>query len=105
MPEPQGEPVGFGAIRIELDSFTDEAQEQIVGCHVPLGTILREYSVQHSSHPSAYFAVEPDHVIRHALKMSNGSTLFGRHNIISGIHRELLAEVVEILPPMEDRGA
>lgn len=101
-PDRGGPPVEFGAIRIELDRFDKRPRELITGCRKPLGAILRDVEIPHSSRPTAFFLIEPDAVIRDALKLTNGPTLYGRHNVISNNSGETLAEVVEILPPLQE---
>ncbi len=96
--------VEFGAIRIEVDLFPEEARPVIEACRVPLGTIMARFNVEHTAHPSAYVSVEPDDTIREALGL-NGTTglrLYGRHNVHVSPAGEPLAHVVEILPPMDD---
>ena len=101
VPDGSRRPVEFGAIRIELRRFAEEPASQIVGCRKPLGAILRDFQIPHTSRPTAFFAVAPDAVIRDALGLDDGPTLYGRHNVISDARERILAEVVEILPPPE----
>ena len=101
VPDAGGSPVEFGAIRIELAPFGEKPRELIAGCRKPLGAILRDFQIPHASRPTAFFMVQPDAVIRDALGLENGPTLYGRHNVISDPQDRVLAEVVEILPPLE----
>jgi len=96
------QPVEFGAICIHLDMFTEEQREVILEAHVPLGSILHEYSISHSSKPSGYFSIESDAISRQAFGLKADCKLYGRHNVLSTDTGGVLAEVVEILPPMED---
>jgi chorismate-pyruvate lyase len=96
-----GRPIEFGAIRIELAAFDGQARELITGCRKPLGAILRDLRVPHTSRPTAFFAVEPDALICKALHLSGEPLLYGRHNVIVGGDAQTLAEVVEILPPLD----
>jgi len=100
VPDGGGFPVEFGAIRIELERFDGQARELIAGCRKPLGAILRDFHVPHMSRPTAFFSVEPDAVIRKALRLSGSAQLYGRHNVIRDDAGQVLAEVVEILPPL-----
>ena len=101
VPETGGLPLEFGAIRIELTPFDQAAREKIIGCKTPFGTILHDHNVAHQSRPDAYFSIKPDPLIRAALGLeeSDGQTLYGRHNVITGADGLRLAEVVEVLPP------
>jgi hypothetical protein len=66
---------------------------------MPLGTILRTQRVAHQSHPSAYLQVNADAVIREALDLDEPRALYGRCNVLSDPSHNVLARVVEILPP------
>ena len=92
-------PVEFGAIRINLELFNKKAREEIVEAHIPLGTILREYNIVHTSSPRAYLQVKSDGVINNALELPRATALFGRRNTLSTPAGEPLAEIVEILAP------
>ncbi len=92
-------PVEFGAIKIILDLFPQEAQQEILNERSPLGRILSEHKVTFSSRPSAYLRVESDAVIGAALKLSGTHFLFGRRNTLVDQWDRPLAEIVEILPP------
>ena len=95
-------PVEFGAIRIRLGGFGASAQELIRGGRHPLGTILKRENVPHRSDPQRYFRVEPDEVVAQALELDGREPLYGRHNRISCEHGQVLAEMVEILPPWSE---
>jgi len=97
---PDDQPVEFGAIRIELERFDDEPRELIEDCRVPLGTILARYAIPHQSRPNGYFRLDTDKLIRGAFALPRSRQLYGRHNIIYDPDEAALAEVVEILPPL-----
>ena len=94
--------VEFGAIRIELDRFEAEPKKRILECRRPLGAIIREFEVEYTSHPTAFFRVRSDSVIRAALGPAGDGWLYGRHNRLMAPRTPTgtgtLAEVVEILP-------
>ncbi len=96
--------VEFGAIRIYLDKFDPAPRQRIIECRQPLGRILAEFEIGHRSRPSAYFMIESDPVIAEALRVEGGRPLWGRCNVIRDHEGQVLAEVVEILPPMEENG-
>lgn len=89
----------FGAIRINLNRFETEARRMICESQLPLGAILRELQIEHTSRPTAYFAVRGDRIMQEALGSPCGTRLYGRHNQLRDCAGHLLAEVVEILPP------
>ena len=92
-------PVEFGAIKINLGLFKPEARQLILEQHVPLGSIMAQCAVSHSSRPKAYLRVQSDEFINSILKLSGRLTLFGRRNTLWDPQQRALAEIVEILPP------
>ena len=96
------EPMEFGAIKIHLDRFSEAARRLIVEGHYPLGTILNDHGIEHSSRPTGYFSIASDPMSRHAFGLAADARLYGRHNVLTNSLGGELAEVVEILPPLED---
>jgi len=96
-----GIPVEFGMIRIHLERFDEDARREILRCRTPLGTILHHWRMSHTCHPCGYFAVCSDAVINEAFGLDRSTRLFGRCNLLRDERGEVLAEVVEILPPMK----
>ncbi|MDH3583397.1 MAG: hypothetical protein OER86_04200, partial [Phycisphaerae bacterium] len=94
-------PIEFGAIRINLSCFPEAAREQILEGYLPLGTILHEHGVVHHSRPNGYFVIQSDAVVRDAFGLQVDRKLFGRHNLIYDGEDDVMAEVVEILPPLQ----
>jgi chorismate-pyruvate lyase len=92
-------PVEFGAIRIQLKHLPAEARRLILEGKLPLGRVLQDFGVEHSSRPVAYFQVVADPQIREALHLTGAQRLYGRRNRLLMQSNEVLAEVVEILPP------
>lgn len=97
--DPQERPVEFGAIRIHLDVLLPAVQKLVLAGQRPLGGVLIENSVPHSSRPSAYFSVTGDDLINRALGVSKPCRLYGRCNTLTADDGRVIAEVVEILPP------
>jgi len=91
-------PVEFGAIGIHLGGFDEVSREMILGGHVPLGGVLQQLTVPHSSHPCGYFRIEIDHRLAALLGAVEGQTLYGRCNELKHGDGSALAEVVEVLP-------
>lgn len=96
-----GTSVEFGAIMINLELFPEEAQQHILDCQRPLGTILNEDVIDHQSHPAAYFRVRSDDLINETLDLQGELLLYGRQNVLTNKAGEALAEVIEILPPLD----
>ena len=93
-------PVAFGAIKIRLPFFDSAARTRILEGRLPLGTILKLHKVDHFSRPRAFLKVVPDRVIDEALGLNTSGKLYGRQNLLVTQSREILAEIVEILPPV-----
>jgi len=93
-------PVEFGCIAINLQHFPAAAREVILDGHMPLGTILARHNIAHQSHPQAYVRVKADPFMSDALYLSGSPDLYGRRNLLSTPDRRVLAEVLEILPPV-----
>ncbi|HEY5706197.1 MAG TPA: hypothetical protein VIS96_11550 [Terrimicrobiaceae bacterium] len=95
--------VEFGAIEIMLERFPTSAQREIFRAEMPLGAILQSFGIEYKSKPRAFFEIESDDVINAALTLSHTQTLYGRCNEIKNGKGQVLAEIVEILPPTIDR--
>ena len=97
-------PVEFGAIRIHLDAFSPPAREEILQGRRPLGAILHHHQVEHHSRPLAFIRVGADTLISEALQSQvKGNTLYGRLNVLRDVQERKIAEILEILPDLQDR--
>ncbi len=92
------EPVEFGAICIHLSRFEEHVKRVIADGKIPLGTILANWNINHSSKPNMYFSIESDRWISEYLYTEIGQLLYGRCNTITNKEGESLADIVEILP-------
>lgn len=92
-------PVEFGAIKIYLGRFPEEAQDLILQEEIPLGGILKRCRVQHHTEAKAFLRVEADMLIGEKLGLGTPTTLYGRKAVISDPQHRPLCEIVEILPP------
>lgn len=92
-------PVEFGAIKIILDLFPNEAQREILKEERPLGKILTEHKIAFASKPRAFLQIAADTFIQSALVLDAEVTLYGRRNTLVDAWDRPLAEIVEILPP------
>src|SRR5262249_45200982 len=91
--------VEFGAIKINLSLFTPAGRRAILEERLPLGHILKDYSITHDSRPKAFLRVRSDDFINTALGLDRPTTLYGRRNTLLDTQKHSLAEIVEILPP------
>ena len=93
------QPVEFGAIKINLALFPAAAREQILKEHLPLGHILAECKIPHTSRPSGFLRFASDKLINEVLNLAGAQVLYGRRNTLFDPQLRPLAEIVEILPP------
>lgn len=96
-----GRTVEFGAIRIHLGAFAPAARDEIGACHVPLGAILKRHAVEFRCEPRAYFRLRGSEFLHDAFELDVATTLYGRVNRIEDASGVLLADVVEVLPPLD----
>jgi chorismate-pyruvate lyase len=92
-----GRPVEMGAIRIQVDAFTEPIRRQILENEIPLGRLLRDGGVQYESRPKAFLAVTPNSEMMGVFWMREPRTLYGRRTEM--IHEGAkIGDIVEILP-------
>jgi hypothetical protein len=99
--ESDGRAVEYGAIAIYLDRFPTGARQEILECRVPLGTILGVHGIRHQSCPRAFIRIRSDAALGAALGLSEPCSLYGRRNVHKDPDGADLAEIIEILPPLE----
>ncbi len=97
------EPVEFGAIGIRLEPFSEPVREMIRAGERPLGWILKEKGIPHGSHPRGYFRIRVDEHLAELLGAPEGSRLYGRSNVLRDAEGIDFADIVEILPIMEEK--
>ena len=98
--EPDDKPTEYGAIEVNLNALPEEAQALVLEAQQPLGGILNDHRIPYSSSPRAFIKVVPDGPIVEAFGTVEADYLFGRSNVISGFNGEVIAQIVEILPPL-----
>lgn len=99
-----GRTVEFGAILIHLQHFDDAARGEILEGRSPLGAILHAHSIEYLCRPLGYLRFHSGGPIHEAFGLPAGTVLFGRVNRIQDGRMRVLAEVIEILPPLEVGG-
>ncbi|MEM7146146.1 MAG: hypothetical protein AAF591_13490 [Verrucomicrobiota bacterium] len=92
------EPVEFGAIGIDLGRFEPEVRRLIEEGVEPLGGILNDKGMPHTSEPRGFFAISCDSLVSEALNAVAGTELFGRCNQLSDADGVVFADIVEVLP-------
>jgi hypothetical protein len=95
-------PVAYGAICIFLKYLPPAARRCVLEEQRPLGNILLGEGVPHLSWPQAFFRVESDRHMRSVLGLQRSCDLYGRRNVLLDGSRHLIADVIEILGPVED---
>ena len=93
------QPVEFGAIKIYIGRFPEEAQDLILQEEIPLGGILKRCAVQHHTEAKNFLRVQSDALIGEKFSLIKPITLYGRKAVISDPQQRPLCEIVEILPP------
>jgi len=95
-----GGPVEYGVIRICLNHLPPVAARRVLEAERPFGNILHSESIPHMSWPQAFFCTQSDSHMNTLLQLGQPGLLYGRRNVLLDGSRRLLAEVIEILPPV-----
>lgn len=100
-----GRPVEFGCVHIDVDRLPPAARDEVVHERRPLGAVLVAHNVDRESRPSMFFSLRPDDHLAALLEMpprGDGPPrlLYGRKNTIVDGAGAVIAEVVEVLPPL-----
>jgi len=93
------QPVEFGANKVYLGRFPDEARELILQEQVPLGRILKDCGIKHHTEAKSFLRVKSDELIAGKFDLTQPTTLYGRKAVICDLQGRPLSEIVEILPP------
>ena len=98
-------PVEFGANKVSLVLFPPKARQLILEERVPLGRILKECEIPHTTLAKAFFRVAPDELISSVLHLNGLTWLYGRKATILDGQKRPLSEIVEILPPSSTKSS
>jgi len=93
-----GKAVEFGANKVGLLLYPPRARQMILEEKIPLGRILKDCNIEHTTRAKAYFWVVSDELISRVLRVPLGMTLYGRKATILDPQQRPLSEIVEILP-------
>lgn len=95
------QPVEYGAIRIYLKHFPDGAAATLRAGTTPLGTVLSEFSIPYVSNPLGYIRLNTSNEIAKSLELdAAGDVVYGRRNRHLTPSGDVLADILEILPPV-----
>lgn len=100
--EASGRPRELGSITIHLHRFSLPPTEEILAGRKPLGAILGDHHIPYTSRPEDFLELESTPEMLAALRRpGEGEVLYGRRNRLSTPEGDLLADVLEILPPLD----
>jgi len=92
-------PVEFGANKVYIGRFPEEAQDLILQEEIPLGAILKRCRVPHLTEAKAFLRVQSDSLIGEKFGLAAPALVYGRKAVICDLQHRPLSEIVEILPP------
>ncbi len=99
--ETTGCPRELGAITIYLHRFGPKSAQEILAGRKPLGAILADHHIPYTSCPQGFLELQSTPKILAALRQKDSAkALYGRRNSLFGPAGDLLADVIEILPPL-----
>jgi len=101
-PLSEARPVEYGVIQIYLEHLPEAARQRVLEEERPLGNILQTEAIPHLSWPQAFFRVEADPHMARVLGLRQPCALYGRRNILLDVSRRLLADVLEVLAPVDN---
>lgn len=94
-------PVEYGAIQIDLSKFNVSVRNTILESDTPFGGVLNSYHIPYKSVPQSFFSIQADRFLMDIFYLKEPHVLFGRCNRLTQTSGDILAEVVEMLPPMD----
>jgi chorismate-pyruvate lyase len=95
------QPVEYGAIRIYLKHFPEGAAATLRAGTTPLGSVLADFSIPYVSNPLGYIRLTTSEEIAKSLELDTlGDVVYGRRNRHLTPAGDVLADILEILPPV-----
>jgi chorismate-pyruvate lyase len=94
-----GAPVEYGAIEIFLGAFPDYMRAEIVEAKRPLGGLLNAHRIAYRSQPKAFIKLGDDAIMHQIFGCAETHCFYGRCNELVRDDGQLLARIVEVLPP------
>ena len=94
-----GVPVEYGAIEIFLGAFPAAIRAEIVEAKRPLGGLLNAHGIAYRSQPKAFIKLGDDAIMHDHFGCAETHCFYGRCNELVGADGQLLARIVEVLPP------
>ncbi len=96
-----GRPVEYGAIEINLPAFPADVRELILEGRMPLGGLLNVHGIRYYSRPRAFFRFTADPLMTAHFDLQGTPVLYGRSNTLLDKADRILAQIVEVLPPVD----
>ena len=91
----------YGAIRIFLKHCPDDAAAILRAGTTPLGTVLTDFNIPYISNPLGFFRMHTSIEIANSMELdSSGDVVYGRRNRHLTPFGDVLADILEILPPV-----
>jgi chorismate-pyruvate lyase len=94
-----GVPVEYGAIEIFLGAFPAAVRTEIVEAKRPLGGLLNAHRIAYRSQPKAFIKLGDDAIMHDHFGCAETHCFYGRCNELVREDGQLLARIVEVLPP------
>lgn len=94
-----GAPVEYGAIEIFLEAFPEEVRAEIVEAKRPLGGLLNAHRIAYRSQPKAFIKMGDDALMCGIFHCKGACCFYGRCNELLREDGQVLARIVEVLPP------
>ncbi|HEV7404480.1 MAG TPA: hypothetical protein VGO11_16180, partial [Chthoniobacteraceae bacterium] len=94
-----GVPVEYGAIEIFLGAFPPDVRAEIVEAKRPLGGLLNGHRMTYRSRPKAFIRLGDDAIMHQIFGCAETHCFYGRCNELVREDGQLLARIVEVLPP------
>jgi len=96
-------PVEYGAIRVHLPRLDEPVRAALFQARQPLGGILNAHGGAYRGCPGAFFKIYSNGLINDSLQLGRSQWLYGRCNCLADRAGRTIAEVIEILPPEDER--
>jgi len=95
--------VEAAALEIHLHAMPADARSAILSGAEPLGAILKSRAIAHRHTPRGFFTCKANTWLAHLLEIEKGDPVAGRCNCILSTQGELIAEIVECIPNLNQK--
>lgn len=95
-------PLAMGICKIDMSMVSVAYQPQLLKSTKPLSLFLDEIGVATHNCPKAFFRIRSDPLLAKALNLTQDALLYGRCGFVYDQTWHIVADKVEILPPLPD---